>query len=209
MALIDKIKQGYNNRFGEKTTFLSEAPGHINNFFTLNNKFSKSIQKNFKFIVDFDLGFEKELADNNIFLQDYHVLSVDMPTSYGFKFEKMMVGPYSYSFPTMDHNGFDVSIVYEEDKDSSIAKMIHYLQYKIIGDVGSGANGNYNPQSQNRIKVITVNIYNDFGEIVRTVEYYDMFFTAATPTALNYDSNESLKYTVTFHGDFMSQTFNK
>jgi hypothetical protein len=142
-------------------------------------------------------------------LQDYHVLSVDMPTSYGFKAEVMKVGPYSYSFPVMDHNGFDVSIIYEEDNVSSIAKLVHYLQSKIIKDVDSNANGNYLPQSQNRIKNITINIYNDFGEIVRTVEYMDMFFVGATPTSLNYDGNDSLKYTITFHGDFMQQTFNK
>lgn len=200
------ISKSFTDRF--KVGNKSDREDLIKSFFTANSKFeSKSIQKNFRFIVSFDNDFDTELIDNNIKLFPYHILSIDMPTSYGFKFEPMKIGPYSYSFPTMDHNGFDITVVFEEDDTCSIAKLIHYLQYKIIGDKDSKANGNYNPQSQNRIKTMFINIYDDGGNIVRTVRYYDLFFTGATSTALNYEANESIKYTITFHCDFMQQDF--
>jgi len=211
MNLNSSVKSAFNDRFSNINLDMgmSQVSESLPSFFTANSKFeSKSIQTNFRFIVDFDDVFDKELINQGIIIKPYHVLSIDMPTSYGFKYESMKIGPYSYSFPTMDHNGFDITIVFEEDRFSSIAKMIHVLQSKIIRD-GNIANGNYNPQSMNRLSNITINIFDDAGAIVRTVRYWDVFFTGATPTALNYDGNESIKYTITFHCDFMEQEFTK
>ena len=178
-------------------------------FFVSNSKFemNKSIQKNFRFEVSFDQAFEGELHRQGIFIQPYHMLSVDVPVSYGFKAEVMKIGPYSYGFPTMEHSGFELSIIFEEDENATIGKFIHYLQSKIIRDVDSGANGNYNPQSMNRIAEITINQFNDLGNINRTIHFMDAFFTNATSMSLNYDGNESVKHTITFHSDFMSQEF--
>lgn len=200
----------FNNRFGNAGVGKTLINGKVKSFFTANSNFmSKSIQKNFRFDLSFDLEFEKELQKYFIQIYPYHILSIDAPTSYNFKYESMKIGPYSYSFPTMNHDGFDITVVFEEDNISSIGKFIHVLQSKIIRDTDSGANGNYNPQSKNRIAVMTINIYDDIGEIVRSLEYLDVFFTGATPTILNYDGNESIKYTITFHCDFFQQTFNK
>lgn len=214
-AIKDKANGLFNDRFAKSEDNKSQVAPIVNTFFTANSNYTtnKSIQKNFKFIVQFDNNFQTELINNNIYLHPHHILSVDLPTSYGFKIDSMKIGPYSYSFPVMEHNGFDISIVFEEDEYGSIAKMIHYLQYKIIKDTtgnrdrGDLANGTYIPQTQNRIKDITINIYNDGGQPVRSVVYKDVFFQSATPTSLNYDGNESIKYTVVFHSDFMEQGF--
>lgn len=198
----------YKERFSIANVTTSDLAKVVNSFFTANSNFkSKSIQKNFKFIVDFDDAFEKELTRQNIKIFPHHILSIDIPTSYGFKANVMKIGPYSYSFPTMEHEGFDISVVFEEDDHCSIAKLIHYLQYKIIKSVSSNANGAYFPQTKNRIKMMVINIYNDAGQIVRSVKFEDLFFVSSTPTSLNYDGNESIKYTVVFHCDFMQQDF--
>jgi len=210
MNIGNTLKTAFTDRFGGADLVKSQMSDKLPSFFTANSKFdSKSIQPNFKFIVDFDQAFDLKLIKQGITIKPYHILSVDAPTSYNFKYESMKIGPYSYSFPTMDHNGFDISIVFEEDRFSSIAKMIHILQAMIIKDTDSAANGNYNPQYLNRISNITINIYDDLGVRVRTIKYLDVYFTGATPTALNYDGNESIKYTITFHCDFMEQEFTK
>lgn len=196
----------------------SETALYLRNYFTANSLFplTKSIQKNFKFLVDWDIGFLVELQKNNVFLRPWHILKIDFPTSYGWKAEVMKIGPYSYSWPVMNHDGFDISITFEEDDISTIGYLIHYLQYKIIGDIGNPmnptgdkANGNYNSQSKNRIKFININIYDDMGNVVRNVIFKDIFFVGATPISLDYDGSDSIKYTVSFHCDLMEQKFPK
>lgn len=161
----------------------------------------KSIQTNFRFIVDF--SEEKGIPK----LQPWHILKVSFPISFGWDVENMKIGPYNYSSPKMDHSGFDIDITFEEDTYGTIAFLVHALQRKMIGEKGS--DGTYASQSQNRINSITINIYDDLGELFMTVVFNKAYFVKCDSLTLDYDSSDSIKYNISFHSDLLDITYNK
>jgi hypothetical protein len=163
----------------------------LKSFFSAN---TKTIQKNFRFEV---------IIDSYPEIKPWHVLKVSFPVSYGFKLENMKIGPYSYGIPLMDHTGFDIDITLEEDDKGTIFDFIFDVQDRIIGS-GSSANGNYNPQTSNRIPSIKINMYKDDGEILRSYTFTNCFFMKADSLSLDYEGNDSVKYMVSFHSDLLS-----
>lgn len=178
-----------------------EVNRNLKRYFTANSRFSnKSIQKNFKFLVELSEPFGK-------YIRPFHILKIDLPTSYGFQMEKMQIGPYVYTWPTMKHDGFDFTITFEEDDKGTIAKMIHVFQSMIVSD-NDDADGTYKTQMENRIGYVTINIYDDAGNEVQTIIFRSVYFLNATGLNLDYESNDSVKYVVTLHSDFMEKKFN-
>ena len=119
----------------------------------------------------------------------------------------MKIGPYTYSHPVMEHNGFDINFTMEEDENGTISYLIYYLQEKIIG--GKGSNGNYRPQSENRVSSITINTYDDYGDPIMTVIFKDAFFVSSDKLSLDYEGSDSIKYGISFHCDLMDIIYHK
>lgn len=177
---------------------------NLKSFFTTNQK---TIQKNFRFDVKFyynnpSIGGEIELGS----ITPWHILKVTFPSANNFRMEPIKVGPYHYGFPVMDTTGYDVVITFEEDSIGTIFNFIQFLQSIIVNNTESKlANGNYRSQLDNRLTSIIINIYNDSGNIVKTVTFRDCFFLNASSMDLDYGGSDSIKYTVTFHSDLMEQ----
>lgn len=197
---------------------------HLKSFFSNSNigfDDKKSIQKNFKFIVDFDLkdsnGKTLTIKDSNNSgevalisapnIKPWHILKCSFPISYGWESENFKIGPYSYSYPKLNHTGFDIDMTMEEDESGTIAFFAHFLQTMMIGDKGS--NGNYIAQTKNRIPAITINIFDDYGKKFMTVVYKKAYFQKCDLLSLDYDAADSIKYSFSFHSDFMEIDYNK
>ena len=194
---------------------------HLKSFFSNSNiGFSdkKSIQKNFKFIVDFNLkdeyGKDKKIydMDEGDFIsapniKPWHILKCSFPISYGWETESFKIGPYSYSYPKLNHTGFDIDMTMEEDEYCTIAFFAHFLQAMIIG--GKNANGNYQSQVENRIPSISINIFDDYGKMFMTVTYKKVYFQKCDMLSLDYDGADSIKYGFAFHSDFMEIDYHK
>jgi hypothetical protein len=47
------------------------------------------------------------------------------------------------------------------------------------------------------------------GSLFQTIEFKNLYFQQSDKLSLDYDANESIKYNVMFHCDFMNITYNK
>lgn len=205
----DFVTSKFNNIVG--TTGVSSLGGeysdqintNLKSFFGNDIYNTKSIQKVWKFILTFQ-------GISEVDLQAFHVLKCTLPINYGWKVEPVKIGPYVYGVPVMDFNGFNINVTLEEDDKGTITSLIYLLQKKIMSVNSSGNfNGNYSPQSSNRIFGIGVDIYDDLGEKVFGVLYKDAFFLEASTINLDYDATDSMKYDITFYSPFIEITFNK
>ena len=177
---------------------------------------NKTLQKNFRFDVEFyykDYPLSMWMGEIPQ-IEPWHVQKISFPSSNKFTLNPIKIGPYPYCFPTMDSSGYDFDITFEEDDIGTVYDFIQFLQNIIIGGKTNGvvgdtpytetSNGNYSSQADNRLSKILINTYNDTGDIVKTVSFFNCFFLGASQVDLDYAGNESIKYTVNFHSDVMS-----
>ena len=215
--LKNQAKSAYEKKKKEFKGILGRQHAPENQFIAENlrgyyNGHNKTIQKNFRFNVEFyfsDAPLENFTGYFPV-IQPWHIKSVSFPSSNKFRMESMKIGPYHYGVPIMDTAGYDIVITFEEDDVGTIFNFIHACQALIIGGTNEDdtlfinvSNGNYAPQSLNRFSQIIINIYNDTGDIVKTISFRDCFFMDASQVDLSYDGAEAIKYTVTFHSDLM------
>ena len=168
---------------------------------------NKSVQKSYNFSVsmvdDANYNF-KYLPDNQKIpkIKDYHAINVSVPF-YDFKKEVQYYGPFPRSFPVLSTDGFELSIVFEEDEEGTIARLVDWLQKRIIVNDGTGR---YVPPGLNKITFIDVNLLDDRKNIVSTYKFPDCYFLKANNVTLDYTDNNSTKYEIIFGSDF--QYFN-
>ena len=170
---------------------------------------NKSVLKSYKFDVWFN--FDKYLLNlkNAAYLatrgglqyvtriKPYHVLSVDVPFA-SFSREATAIGTMQYSIPVLaKEQALDIKITMEEDDIGTVAGFIHEMQESIV------RNGFHVPPSQSRLGDIWVNIDNDQDGTVSGYKAKDVFFLGASSISPSYDSNDSVKYELTFGTDYM------
>lgn len=219
-----------NNVVGKAKKFINKAAGNqqlpknnevaknLKSYFSTN---IKTIQKNFRFDVDFiyhtvSLRDIHKHNDFGLNILPWHVKSISFPNANNFRMESIKVGPYHYGVPIMDTTGYDFGIVFEEDKNGTISLFIHFLQALIIGETNINDvnglptdNGNYKSQLDNRLDAIIINIYNDAGDWVRRVTFNNCFFVRASTSEYSYDGVEAIKYTIDFHSDLREEEINR
>ena len=167
--------------------------------------FGKSIQPNWRFYVSFfdnPLKRTKEPGPMPV-IRSYHVLDVNIPT-YGFEKIVMMYGQVPRSFPVMKFEGFDITLTLEEDELGSIEYFINWCQRSII-DRG----GYYNNPTSYKIQALVIEVQDKNGLPIVYYIGHDVYFLEASPVTYSYESNESIKRTMTFGVDRMSTYFTK
>lgn len=168
--------------------------------------FGKSVQANWRFLVKFIPTYQndgfKEFGPMPI-IQSWHVLNIAIPT-YNFKKEIMMYGQIPRSFPVLNYEGFDITVTFEEDELGTISYFINWLQKNIIK-----SDGRYRGALRNRFGHIAVELQDKNGIPVVYYVFKNCYYLASDGVSLDYGSNESLKYNVTFSCDVMQTYYTK
>jgi len=161
---------------------------------------TKSILQNFRFYVTI---IDIPNADKPILpiIQNYHVVSVNLP-DYDFKKETQRYGPLAKSFPILDYDGLELTMVLEEDKFGTIGSLVHELKQRVLNK-----NGLYTPPGLNSINRVIVTVENENEIPVAIYTFKDTFFLKADQTEYNHSGNESVKYTLTLNADYYSVKF--
>lgn len=170
--------------------------------------FGKSIQRSWGFDVSFIYNPLKGLSlgrglEFPPIIQPFYVLDVTMPT-YSFKKEVMMYGQVPRTFPILEFEGFDVDVTLEEDEKGTVDYFINWNQRNIIDDEGY-----YSAPDDAKIKAMVVEIYDNQSKPVVYYIFHDLYFLAANPAQYSYNSNDSIKRTVTFGVDRVSTYYIK
>lgn len=167
--------------------------------------FGKSIQRNWKFYATFLINPKNGLDRKDIppKLEAYHILDITIPT-YEFQKNVVMYGQVPKSFPTLNFEGFNVDVVFEEDEQGTIDYFINWNQRNIIN-----RNGLYNAPDSVKIPALVVEIQDKMGIPVLYYIFHDLYYVSATPATYSYQSNESIKRTVTFGVDRISTYYIK
>jgi len=166
------------------------------------NKFfsTKSILPNYRFYVTI-IDIPNEDKPKIPIIQPQHDISVYIP-DYDFKKETQKYGPLAKSFPILDYDGLELSMVLEEDEFGTIGSLVNELKSRIVR-----RDGLYIPPALNTIDRIIVEVENDRELPVAVYTYRDCFFLKADQTEYNYGGNESVKYTITLNANYYSVKF--
>lgn len=172
----------------------------INKFYSDN----KSIQRSYNFFVTIvnDNSSNSYLPNGESMphIENHHVLNVSVP-QYGFKKEIQYYGPYPKTFPVLEHDGFELKITFEEDDKGTIARLINWLQRRIIMNDGTGR---YVFPARNRIRSIFIRPVDAAGNEKLGYEYNNCYFLRASEPTYDYGTNESIKYEIVFGCDFQN-----
>jgi len=181
----------------------------LNTYFNLpSSLFGKSIQRSYSFYATFldypfnKKGNRKETGPMPV-ISPYHFLSVTLPT-YKFDKEVLMYGQVPATFPVLNHEGFEVDVELEEDEFGTIEFFISWCQRSIID-----SKGYYIAPLQNRIGHLVVEITDPNGLPVVYYTFKDIYYLRATDPTYQYDTNDSIKRTITFGVDIMETLFTK
>tara|TARA_Y100000310_G_C20704329_1_gene833635 strand:- start:5427 stop:6077 length:651 start_codon:yes stop_codon:yes gene_type:complete len=165
----------------------------------------KSVLPSWKFVVDVlteDITFngvdrKVDPLVKKIFkiLSYHHVVDVTVP-SYKFNIEKTMYGAVARTFPTLSHDGFVVTITYEDDANGDILLLIQLLQQTIMKTTGL-----YTRLNENRVGDIHITLYNYVGRSVCTWKAKNAYFLGSDDITLSYTNNDTLKYPLRFGCD--------
>ncbi len=176
------------------------------------NEFGKSIQRNWQFYGFFLYSPFKSIKSNTSNLvnnksefppeiQTFHILDVTIPT-YKFRKEKVMYGQVPRTFPVLDFEGFNLSVTLEEDEFGTVERFINWNQRNIID-----SRGYYNAPNNVKTKAFYVEVQDKNGAPVVYYIFKDLYFLEASDASYSYNSNESIKRTLTFGCDMMSTEF--
>jgi len=159
----------------------------ILNFFT-----NKTIQRQYNFLVYFD-----ESIGGDVFgkLGAFHCTGVELP-EYSFKKEYIYYGNFMKSFPILDHNGFEFTMKFEEDEDSTIRSFIQKLIRRQIGSGGYYKSYKETVLDQIVISVYTADAWNSFKIYMK-----NCYFLKASTANYAYSSSDKIEYDITFNCD--------
>jgi len=161
-------------------------------FFTM-----KSILPNFRFYVTI-IDIPNQNKPILPIIQNYHVVSVNLP-DYDFKKVTQRYGSLAKSFPILDYDGLELTMVLEEDEFGTIGSLVHELKQRILNK-----NGLYVAPGLNTIDRIIVTVENDRELPVAIYTFKNTFFLKADQTEYNHSGNEAVKYTLTLNADYYS-----
>lgn len=121
-------------------------------------------------------------------IESHHVVNIVVPN---FEFKREQNG--WNSFPSFDFQGFEFSIMFEEDQNGTIAKFINWCIRRTADDAGY-----HFPTSINRIGSIMIEALTDHDVPIYAYEFRNCYFLRNTPLTYDYTSNTAQKISVTF-----------
>jgi len=179
----------------------------VNGFYSLPEMaFGKSVQPTYKFVASFlENPFDNKYGDVGPMpvIMPWHITSVNVP-NYKFKVEKVMYGNVPRLYQTLDFEGLQFRVSFEEDELGTIAFFINWLQRRIIDN-----NGYYNAPSKTKIGHFVIEIQDKNGFPVVYYVFKNIVFNDATDPTFDYSSNEVLKYDITFVSEVLETWFVK
>lgn len=170
------------NPFGNETTLGAKGGGILGS----SSQMFSSINKDFPPII-----------------QPFHILSVTVPT-YTFTHEYMMYGQIPRSFPIFDFKGFEFTTELEEDEQGTVEYFINWNQRRIID-----SDGYYNAPDLVKIPGFVLEVQDKMGIPVVYYMFHDIFFLNASDVTYAYANGDSIKRTITWACDRISNVFVK
>ena len=161
----------------------------------------KTIQNAWRFRVlfeDFSAASSKRNEKLPI-LEEYHVRAVTLP-NYRFRKEMMDYNNIGKTFVVFDTKiGLDLRVEFDEDAAGRVARLIRYLQRKIMNP-----DGTYRPPNEAKLNRILVDVYSNSGEVVARYWFHGCYFIEAEDFIYSYDSSDNIKFVVTFAVDYVT-----
>jgi len=136
-------------------------------------------------------------------IQPFHILSVTVPT-YTFTHEHMMYGQVPRSFPILDFKGFEFTTELEEDERGTVDYFINWNQRRIID-----SDGYYKAPNKVKIPGFVLEVQDKMGIPVIYYIFHDIFFLNASEASYAYTNGDSIKRTLTWACDRISQMYVK
>ena len=132
-------------------------------------------------------------------IKEYHILNIIVPT---FEFKPEFT--FETNIPTvtsvLNHQGFEVTIMFEDDSYGTITRFVNWCQKRIMSE-----DGLYNPHYLTKVGHLVVDCVNEQDVIVYRYEFRNMFFIKSTPVTWDYSSSLAQKVSITLASD--SQIF--
>ena len=162
----------------------------------------KSVINSYNFFVEFVYN-EKHANLATDMILPMHIIGVDIPT-YSFSRSNINYGATQYSFPVLNkEQALDIKLTLEEDIHGSVGDFIRYLTETITKD------GLHVAPADSRIGDMYIYIMDSMKNPINIYIAKDIFFLGYDSLSLTYDSNESIKYSVTFGTDHLISERNK
>ena len=136
-------------------------------------------------------------------IQPFHILGLTIPT-YSFNKNTMMYGQVPRSYPTLDFDGFQLTIELEEDEQGTVEYFINWNQRNIID-----SDGYHNAPNKVKMRAFTVEVQDKRGIPVVYYVFHDLFYLGANDSNYSYAGNGSIKRSLTFACDRVSTIFTK
>lgn len=155
----------------------------------------KTIQRSYDYQVRFDKSGSFSRNSSGKPLEFYHAVSIELPT-YEFKKEEYKIGNFVKTFPVLDHNGFEFTIIFEEDDIGTISSLIDFLTHRIID-----SNGYYRTHNSTTINELWVSVHRSDGVNVYEYVFEDVYFLKASTATYSYNTSEKIEYSITFNAD--------
>jgi len=175
--------------------------------------FGKSIQHSFRFFVTlFDNPLSRLLSKGGKIstngpmpiIRSYHVTNVTIP-HYEAEPIVQVYGQVPRSFPSLKtEEPLKVTISFEEDENGTIAYLVNWLQRSIMRK-----DGLYNNPVNMKFGFIAVEIQDKNGIPVVYYVFHDPYFLGTSNPTYDYNSNDAIKYDITFGVDRVSTYFTK
>lgn len=128
-------------------------------------------------------------------IKEHDVANVTVP-NFEFKKEIVNEGIFPRLFPVLSHEGFELSILFEDDAFGTIPKFINWCQRRIVDD-----NGIYYPFFLGNIGNLIFEALDDQDKIIYTYEFREIYFLRASPYTFDYTSTTAQKISITFGCD--------
>lgn len=186
MAILPKqdLSPFYRKFFKEKTIQRTDK-FHID----INSSFIDPVNRNVnlgslkRLVIERTGGFPE--------IQPHHVVNVTFPT---YEFTKETIG--WTQIPSFAFQGFEFSVLFEEDQYGTIQKAVNWFQKRTI-DPG----GLHYPTDFAKIASIGITILTEHDVPITKHNYTGVHFLRATPMSYDYTSTTAQKISITFVGN--------
>jgi len=155
----------------------------------------KSIINSYNFFVEFVFNEKHMNLEADIF--SMNIIGVDIPT-YSFSRSSINYGATQYSFPVLNkEQPLDIKVTLEEDIYGSVGDFIRHLTETVTKD------GLHVAPVDSRIGDMYIYIMDSMKNPINIYIAKDIFFLGYDSLSLTYDSNDAIKYSLTFGTDHL------
>lgn len=130
------------------------------------------------------------------------VQNITLPT-WNFKKEVVPSGIISYSFPVLEVEGFEFTVLYSgETHNATVQKFVNWCQRKIIDEKGF-----YRIKDESVIGDVIVQLINRKGDPSCEYVYRNVYYLRQTEITMDYAQDGTLPISVTFGCDNLKMNF--